>query len=145
MSNPSIIVPDNVLAEMEAHAAGSEDAEICGLIIGRFTEQTSAEAVEYVPIDNIAPEPLALFTMDPQQQLEAFEKAFSQDMQIVGCFHSHPKWRGRPSSIDLNMANEEYFWLIWGGVDQLTQTWYYDSDKEQFLGAQLNERVCTEI
>jgi proteasome lid subunit RPN8/RPN11 len=110
-------------------ALSEEHAEVCALITGRFSDDGhSANAHELIHVRNVADKPESLFVMSPEEQLRAFEYAHEVGLHIVGCFHTHPRNKGIPSTTDLAMANEDYFWVIWGGYDFRMRTWYYNSN-----------------
>jgi proteasome lid subunit RPN8/RPN11 len=64
--------------------------EICGLIAGN----------DLFFVKNISPDPFSTFYIDPVKHLEA-----SKSKNIDFCFHSHPGTSCKPSSADIELAN----------------------------------------
>lgn len=130
-----VTVPRSVERAMLKHAISHDTVEICGLMAGTFIDETKDILVGYFePIENIAPDPIALFRMDPLQQIMFMKKANERGLQTVGCFHSHPHNFGIPSSIDAGAINEDYCWLIWGGQDNQIRAWYPRDFKDPSAG-----------
>lgn len=120
---------------MHEYAASHKDAEVCGLMAGTFFDDDKLIVVdEFMPIDNIAEHPLALFLMDPTKQMQFFKRAEAEGKQVVGCFHSHPHNLGIPSMTDAAHINEDYSWLIWGGQDKQINAWYPRNHKDPSQG-----------
>ena len=53
------------------------------------------------------------FTMDPYEQLQAFEWIDSHDLELIGIFHSHPAGPEKVSETDIREAAYEVVHLIW--------------------------------
>lgn len=103
------------IAAMRAQGAASYPDECCGLLIGRFHAGQDTDrriAVEAVPVPNewTADVPLTgdeaahslrdRFYIPPQAYLKAQRAAMRQDLDIVGCYHTHPDDRAWPSERD---------------------------------------------
>ncbi len=66
---------------------------------------------------NIAAQPERRFLIDPQHQFELLRRLRGSGHELIGCFHSHPEGRSKPSSTDLASAlDENFLWLIAGGA-----------------------------
>jgi proteasome lid subunit RPN8/RPN11 len=105
-------------ATLEAiHAQGraSYPNECCGLLIGRFVGCSCEHrriALEAWPVSNEWTADVALtadesehslrdrFYIPPQAYLQAQRSALRRDLEIVGCYHTHPDDRAWPSERD---------------------------------------------
>lgn len=86
--------------------------ECCGLLLGRFEHQGRV-AVEAWPAPNEWTPAIVLaedeevhslgdrFYISPEAYLRAQRAAMRQNMDVVGCYHSHPDDRAWPSPRDL--------------------------------------------
>lgn len=116
--SPANFVLDQAQYEdMLAHVLACLPEEACGLLGGQMNgSERIAQLV--IPIENVLHSPVR-FRMDPRKQLEAFTYFESQNMEMVGIFHSHPTGPDAPSLTDL----AEFFYpgvafLIWSpGAD----------------------------
>lgn len=110
-------LPDNILADIRAHAARDYPRESCGLVViwkGRM---------RYVPVRNIA-ERNEHFVMHPQDQADAEDLG-----EVVLVVHSHPDLPPMPSQADLVECEKSGLpWLIvnWptGAVHQFSPSGY---------------------
>ncbi len=95
--------------------AASYPDECCGLLIGCFVDTVSdgrRVAVEAVPVlnewtaevqltdDETAHSLRDRFYISPEAYLKAQRAALRRDLDIVGCYHSHPDDRAWPSERD---------------------------------------------
>jgi proteasome lid subunit RPN8/RPN11 len=100
--------------DMLRHVAENVPLEACGLLAGR-----NGSVSKILPIRNQAKSPVQ-FVMDPYEQLQAFEWIDSQELELVGIFHSHPAGPETVSITDIREASYEVVHLIWsraGGGD----------------------------
>jgi len=94
-----IEIPSALAVEILHHAQQNSNVEVCGLIGGRHRQ-----ALSCYPIDNIADDPVCLFFMDPQQQIQAMRMMRENGETLFGIYHSHPHSPGIPSSKDIEEA-----------------------------------------
>jgi proteasome lid subunit RPN8/RPN11 len=144
---PTVTIDSWHLDEFRKEARANMDREICGLLVGRFlseqdesVENINISVSKVVPILNIEPNPLAAFRMDPIQLIKAMEYAYSNNLHVVGCIHSHPLWSSNYSSIDLGAAirnNDEAVWIIYGGRKDDYSAFYYDKNLKKFFNTNL--------
>ena len=110
-----LILTRTTLDAMHAQGAKSYPDECCGLLIGRLgsgADDGARTAVEAVPVPNEWTADVALttdetahslrdrFYIPPQAYLKAQRAAMRQDLDIVGCYHTHPDDRAWPSERD---------------------------------------------
>lgn len=132
-----ITIPSDILRNCEDYARANPNEEICGLFEGSFNEDGSAEVLAFHPIDNVAVDKIALFVMDPSQQIKTFNNSFVNKNFIVGCFHSHPYNLGIPSYTDRMNISLDYFWVIYGGKDKLSRAWFPVLETKTFLESEI--------
>jgi proteasome lid subunit RPN8/RPN11 len=85
--------------------------ECCGLVEG-VQDGEDFHATALHPAHNIAEAP-DRFEIAPADHIAASKSARRRGHRLIGCYHSHPDGRARPSAQDLAGAGEENFlWLI---------------------------------
>ncbi len=104
-----------VLDTIRAQGAASYPDECCGLLIGRFVGEVLGErriAVEALPVANEWTPDVRLtadeaghslrdrFYIPAEAYLKAQRSALRRDLDIVGCYHTHPDDRAWPSERD---------------------------------------------
>ena len=117
---------------MLAHILACLPNEACGLLGGQV-HGSDRIAQLVIPVENMLHSPVR-FRMDPLKQLEAFQYIESQNMELVGIFHSHPTGPDAPSQTDL----AEFYYpgvavLIWspGGDGWRVRAFRIDGDEAQ--------------
>ncbi len=91
-----------MIAYVDSHAP----LESCGLLAGRNTQ---VEKIFFV--QNQVQSPIR-YVMDPIEQLNAFEWIDSNDMELLGIFHSHPTGPETVSPTDIAQAAYAVTYLI---------------------------------
>ena len=98
---------------MHTHVARQIPLEACGLLAGK-----NDRVEKVLPVRNEAQSPVR-YVMDPYEQLKAFSWIESQDLDLLGIFHSHPTGPETASVTDIAEAAYEVVYLIWslsGGI-----------------------------
>jgi len=93
--------------EMRSHVAQQIPLEACGLLAGK-----NDQVEKVLLVRNQAQSPVR-FVMDPYEQLEAFNWIESQNLDLLGIFHSHPAGPETASATDIAEAVYEVIYLIW--------------------------------
>jgi len=93
-------LPRPLANQILAHAQGSPDAEICGLLGGQHNV-----AQNCYPIDNCAADPTRRYQMDPKKQIAAMRQMRETGEALVAIYHSHPSAPAVPSDIDIREAD----------------------------------------
>jgi len=93
--------------EMLDYVEHSAPLESCGLLAGK---NDRVEKVLF--IRNQAQSPVR-FVMDPYEQLKAFDWIESNQLDLLGIFHSHPGGPETASATDIAEAAYEVVYLIW--------------------------------
>lgn len=81
--------------------------EACGLLAGR-----NDRVENVILVHNQAQSPMR-FIMDPYEQLQAFDWIESNQLELLGIFHSHPAGPETVSVTDIAEAAYEVIHLIW--------------------------------
>lgn len=103
-----VVVTSDVIATLVAEAARAAPAECCGLLLGR-----NGRIEEARPADNVSPDPLLRFEIDPAALFAAHRAARSGGPELVGYYHSHPSGHPRPSATDCEHASgDDRAWAI---------------------------------
>jgi proteasome lid subunit RPN8/RPN11 len=104
-----IAIASSLLAAIEARAAASPEAEVCGLLLG------SASRIEAAPAtDNVAMQPEDSFEIDSAELFAALRAERAGGLHVIGHYHSHPNGSTQPSPRDLAAAEPGKLWLILG-------------------------------
>jgi len=90
-----MILSQDLLDQITAHASACLPEEACGLIGG-----TADRAVIALPITNELHSPVR-FRMDPLEQLQAFLRFESEGLDLLAIYHSHPNGPPHPSPTDI--------------------------------------------
>lgn len=105
-------MPRDVLDTIAAHARRESPRECCGLLIG-----TATDVVDAVPAGNVADDPHRRYEVSPVDHFAQIRRCREQNLQVVGVYHSHPHSAPAPSPTDLELAFEEFLYIIAGPVD----------------------------
>lgn len=97
--------------KMVAHVESHLPLEACGLLAGH---DSKVETV--LKVANQAQSEVR-FVMDPVEQLNAFEWIDSNDMELVGIFHSHPTGPETVSQTDIAEAAYAVVYIILARVN----------------------------
>lgn len=116
--------------QLYRHAENTYPEECCGILLGRFQPEGETTVVEVWETENaweresklfesVCPEATDgslskrnRFTIDPAVLLKAQKYARTENLNIVGIYHSHPDHPCDPSTFDRAIAWETYSYLI---------------------------------
>jgi len=93
-----MLIPQNILEQMVAHARQEAPIEACGYLIGKNGRITQCYPVRN---DDQAEDH---FTFTPEEQHLALLTAEREGLEIMALYHSHPRGAARPSAEDLRLA-----------------------------------------
>jgi proteasome lid subunit RPN8/RPN11 len=91
---PAVVLPQAVYEAIVAHSREGKPEEVCGVVRGR-----GLEAYEAIRGENIAPERIENYEVDPQTLLRQFDFEDSGE-EMMGIYHSHPVSVAFPSATD---------------------------------------------
>ncbi|HUH98459.1 MAG TPA: M67 family metallopeptidase [Anaerolineales bacterium] len=92
---------------MRTHVQALAPLEACGLLAGKNN------SVENVLLIANQARSRVRFRMDPKEQLQAFDWIASQELDLVGIFHSHPAGPETVSATDIAEAAYAVTQIIW--------------------------------
>ena len=99
--------------EMLNYVQQNAPLESCGLLAGK-----NEQVEKVIFVRNQVQSPVR-FVMDPYDQLKAFDWIESNQLDLLGIFHSHPTGPENASATDIAEAAYEVVYVIWslsGGI-----------------------------
>jgi proteasome lid subunit RPN8/RPN11 len=131
-----IRVPKEQLAEIREHGVRDYPYECCGLLLGRFGED-GKNVKETYAISNAREESAKRnrFLITPEELMKGERYARSQDLEVVGFYHSHPDSPAVPSKYDLEHAWPTYSYIIVStsqGQSSDLFSWEQEPDRSRF-------------
>ena len=103
-----LILPLLLRDEIRSHIIQALPEEACGIAAGRDNLVNLV-----IPITNQLHSPVR-FHMEPNEQLQAFEKIDENGLELLAIYHSHPMGLDQPSSTDIAEAYyPDAIYLIW--------------------------------
>jgi proteasome lid subunit RPN8/RPN11 len=108
-----ITIGEKQLTEIREHGVRDYPYECCGLLLGRFAA-TGKIVSETYPISNAREESAKRnrFLITPEELLKGESYARTNDLEVVGFYHSHPDSPAVPSQYDLEHAWPTYSYII---------------------------------
>jgi proteasome lid subunit RPN8/RPN11 len=108
-----ITIGEKQLTEIREHGVRDYPYECCGLLLGRFGA-TGKIVRETYPISNAREESAKRnrFLITPEELLKGESYARTNDLEVVGFYHSHPDSPAVPSQYDLEHAWPTYSYII---------------------------------
>ncbi len=139
MVSSRISLNQKMMLAMKGHAASTYPEECCGLLIGKFEENSTCKLVNSCKRMQNAfqeKERYHRYTIDPTLFIQAENEAASLSEEIVGIYHSHPDAPAKPSIFDLKHAWPTFSYVVievrkTKTVD--TQSWVLKDDRSEFL------------
>ena len=102
----SLTLTKEQLEEMIAHVDSLAPLEACGLLAGK-----NSRVEKILPVTNQARSEVK-YTMDPIEQLHAFEWIESSGLELLGIFHSHPAGPETLSPTDIAQAYYQVAYVV---------------------------------
>jgi proteasome lid subunit RPN8/RPN11 len=90
-------IPVNILYKMKHHVQVNFPIEACGLLAGRNNH------IQMIEIVTNSLQSQTEFRMEPEEQINALTKFYSNELDLLAIFHSHPKGPAHPSQKDLRL------------------------------------------
>ena len=116
--------------KMIAHVESHLPLEACGLLAGHDSKVETVLKVANQAQSDVR------FVMDPIEQLNAFEWIDSNNMELVGIFHSHPTGPESVSPTDIAEAAYAVVYVIFarvGGAWRARGFWIEDNEFREVL------------
>jgi proteasome lid subunit RPN8/RPN11 len=131
-----ITIAEKQLIEIREHGIRDYPYECCGLVLGRF-EQDTKTVTETYPISNAREESAKRnrFLITPEELMKGERYARQHKLEVVGFYHSHPDSPAVPSQYDLEHAWPTYSYIIVStSADRANDlfSWEQEPDRSRF-------------
>lgn len=131
-----ILLPKQLLAEIETHCESTYPNEGAGFIFGK-AKDGKVDVSSLLPLENKweADEQYHRFVLGTSDFVKAEMTAAKRGVDLVGVFHSHPDHPSRPSEFDRDHALPNFAYLITSvqqGQAATTQAWRLVEDRSRF-------------
>lgn len=131
-----ITIAEKQLSEIRTHGISDYPYECCGLLLGRFGPDGKT-VTETFPISNAREESAKRnrFLITPEELLRGEQYARSNNLEVVGFYHSHPDSPAVPSQYDLEHAWPTYSYIIVStNADRANDlfSWEQEPDRSRF-------------
>ncbi len=137
----SLIVPANLLEQIQAHGEEAYPEEGAGLLLGK--EQSGEREVVSIFSLAHAREDTARFNrylLTPEDYAHGEQEAARLGLEVIGIFHSHPDHPNQPSEYDREWAMPWFSYLITSvlsGHAVSSRSWQLKGDRSQFIEQEL--------
>lgn len=147
MGNAAQLKITSELADkIRAHGVETYPHECCGALLGCDTEVADRSVYREIhalhPLVNRRDDsPRNRFSVSSQDVLDAEKAARSQNLEVVGWYHSHPDHAARPSEYDRDHAWPWYSYIIVSVANRVPEdltSWRLRDDRADFEG----EEIC---
>lgn len=125
-----MVIDSSLYDRMIRQLVSAFPEEACGIIAG-----AEGLATQVYPIANVSESPV-IFTMHPQQQLDALEEIEDKGWELAAIYHSHPRTRAYPSRTDIELAFYPDALQI---IVSLTDVNHPDAHAFRVVGGQVSE------
>jgi proteasome lid subunit RPN8/RPN11 len=130
-----IIIEPRAKELMLADAVKTFPDECCGFLFGTEDEEGNRIIREILVVDNSKKgDKTRRFEISPLDYLKAERHALSQNLLLLGVYHSHPKHPAIPSETDRRAAQPYFSYIIvsvYDAEDIGIRSWRLD-DRQQF-------------
>lgn len=126
MSSP-LDIPQAIVDEMVEHCRAGRPNEACGLLASE-----GGRIVKVFRMSNADASPVR-YSLDPKQQLAAYNTIDAQGWELAGVFHSHTRTEAYPSPTDVRLAGEDVPYVIVSLVTEPPDIRAFDIVKESWL------------
>lgn len=135
-----ILLNEQVIDAITAHAERDYPHECGGMLIGRFEEGRKV-VLETFPLENAREEEARhnRVLILPKDVLRAERYARENKLDVVGYYHSHPEDKGIPSQYDLDHALPVWSYVIASVINGKVVdilSWEMENDRSRFNAEQ---------
>jgi proteasome lid subunit RPN8/RPN11 len=145
-----ILLNEEQIDEIKKHGEQTFPFECCGLLIGKFNDDSVKEVFETFPIENAreteAKHNRSLIT--PKDLMRGEMYARKKGLDVVGNYHSHPDHPARPSEFDLEHALPVWSYIIVSimkGSAKDVRSWEMENDRSRFNEERIEEYSTTDL
>ena len=133
-------ISEELAEKIRAHGVATYPHECCGALLGRDLKaqgsQAGREVLGLFPLVNRRDDsPRNRFSVTADDVRDAEKSAQSQQMDVVGWYHSHPDHPAEPSGYDKDHAWPWYSYIIVSVNQAKAQdmtSWRLNDDREQY-------------
>lgn len=97
-----------MIEELIGYAVDAKPYECCGLIAA----DKRGIPIKIYPIENVHDDPENSYTIDPDEQLAAFNEMNAERWELWGIYHSHPTSDAYPSRADMDLSAYDVRYII---------------------------------
>ncbi|MCC6327834.1 MAG: M67 family metallopeptidase [Acidobacteria bacterium] len=139
-----IILNEQAIAAITAHAERDYPHECGGMLIGQFSDERKT-VIETFPLENAREEDARhdRILILPKDVLRAERYAREKKLDVVGYYHSHPDDKAVPSQYDLDHALPVWSYVIASVIEGKVvdiRSWEMENDRSKFNEEQLERR-----
>ena len=130
----TVVLPEELIQRLKAHAGEAWPEECCGLLFGSITYAGIIVITEGVRIENHDSRKQNHYGIDPLELLEFEKEQKERGNEILGSYHSHPDLPAIPSEEDLREMIPEMLYLILSVSKENTgriRAWRKDQSSKQ--------------
>lgn len=102
----SLTIPRHIAREMVDHCLAGRPNEACGLLAA-----SNGDIVKLFRMSNADRSPVR-YSLDPREQLAAYNTIEANGWELAGVFHSHTRTEAYPSPTDIRLAAEDVPYVI---------------------------------
>jgi proteasome lid subunit RPN8/RPN11 len=96
---PGLVLVPRLWERLQAFGLTEKPRECCGVGIG-----PAGEVREFIPVENVADEPITRYVIAPEDQLRIHKRAAAEGWDVTLVFHTHPATDPVPSVTDRTLA-----------------------------------------
>lgn len=101
-----LVIRRDLADEMVDHCEEGRPNEACGLLASR-----DGEVARVIKMSNASQSPVR-YSLDPQEQFNAYKLIGDLGLELAGVFHSHTHTEAYPSPTDVRLASEDVPYVI---------------------------------
>ena len=132
----TIVISRTLVHDIEVHGEETFPEECCGALIGTRLNR-NRHVQKLMPLHNVQDvNRERRFLIAPDQYLEAEKTARSENLDLLGFYHSHPNHPARPSEFDREHALPWFATIIvsvMAGKSGEMTAWELSEDRARFL------------
>lgn len=132
----TLIVPVEILRDLQAHGENSYPEEGAGLLLGYGSGDTK-QVVRLLPLANAREDEARhnRYLLTAQDYIQGEQEAARLGLDILGVFHSHPDHPNQPSNFDRDWAMPWFSYVITSiqqGQSAGSRSWLLLEDRSGF-------------
>ncbi len=140
-----IVLNEQVISSITAHAERDYPHECGGMLIGHFAPDGRKTVTEIFPLENAREEEARhnRVLILPRDVMRAERYAREQKLDVVGYYHSHPESPAVPSQYDLDHALPVWSYVIASVIKGKVVdifSWEMENDRSKFNQEEIERR-----